>query len=378
MRRYEPPTKHVHSGQLARWLGEDAVERVSLAMRDFYWPIALSGVPGNVWAQPGGDFTGQLRAGFEASAMDRAMHWVARFKRGYIRASRKRGQLNAGFTSLSDLINEVTVNSKRQEPYFYKVGTTGVLAATNSLFRCAGHPGAGAAGSAAPGGVAPTSATTGGLIFTNPSGGDTTHITSGFPLGSVISNSLLMYDRIFAVAKTMNSSATEAVTGVPTRYQSATATDAEFAGGNFVFPETGTVLANTAHNWTVCQYTDQGGTTGVSLPSVTGNAANIANRLDIPVGAFFCPLATGDTGIKALTQMQCSATVATGTIDWVIGHPLMWMPLPIAGVICVADNLNTAFNFTRIIDSACLAFLEVCKPATTATSYTGTIVLAQG
>jgi peptidoglycan hydrolase-like protein with peptidoglycan-binding domain len=217
-----------------------------------------------------------------------------------------------------------------------------------------------------------------GIIFSNPAGGDTSHITTAQPLSSVINNTLLLYDRLFAVAKTMNSTATEAVTGVPTRYQSVTSTDQDYAGGNFLFPETGTALPATAHNWTVCQYTDQDGNAAANLPSLAGNASNIINRLDTPAGYFFAPLAAGDIGVKVLTQMQCSALVATGAIDFVIGHPLMWMPCPIANMACTVDGIGTAFNLVRIFDSACLGMLEVCKPATTATTYSGTVSIAQG
>lgn len=377
--RYEPPTKHVHSGQLERWLGAAKVEEVSRAMRDFYWPVAVSGVPGNVWAQPGGDFTGTLRAGYEATVMDRATDLLARMKRSYRRACRPNGQLNAGFASMSDLISEVTVNAKRQELAFNKAGSTGVAAATNSLFRVGPHPVVGATGAAAPGGTAMTSATVGALIFSNPAGGDTSHIMSAFPIASVINNTLLLYDRLFAVAKTMASNATEAVTGVPTRYQSATATDADHAGGNFLFVETGaTILAGTGHNWTTCIYTDQSGNATATLPSITGNSGNIIHRLDHPVGQWFAPLASGDWGVKALTQMQCSASVATGVIDFVIGHPLAFMPCSIANMVCTYDGINSAFGLVRVFDSACLAFLELSKPTTTATNYTGTIVLAAG
>lgn len=347
-------------------------------MRDWYGPaIAVGGVPGNVWAQPGGDFTGVLRAGYEATIMDRATDLYSRLKRGYRRSCRPNGQLNAGFSSMSDLINEVTVNAKRQELAFIKVGTTGVLAVTNSLFKCGTHPVAGSNASSAPAGNAPTVATAGALIFSNPTAGDTTHITTGWPLASVINSTLLLYDRIFHVLKLMNSTATEAVTGVPTRYQSSTVTDADYIAGNFLFPEVSTALAATAHNWTVCTYTDQGGSAS-NLPSVVGNSAAIINRLDIPAGQWFMPLASGDVGVKALTQMQCDALVATGAIDFVIGHPLLWMPCTIANVMCAVDGINSAFGFARIFDSACLAMLEICKPATTATTYTGTVALAAG
>lgn len=365
-----------HSDKLERWLGPDEVDRISHGMKGWYGPpIAVCNIPGSkIYATKDGDFIGTIKAGGMMSLFE---YNLDRLKRAYRTWNRRQlHQFGMGFTSLGDLIAEATAG-KKQDLWFQKVGTTGVVAATNSLFKVGNQPAAGSAAAAAPGGTAPSSATTGALPFNNPSGGDTTHFTTGNVVPSSGANTLLMYDRIFAVAKTMSSAATEAVTGVPTRYQNTTAGTADSAEGNFLFVEIGTALGATAHNWTVCQYTDQSGTTAVSLPSLTGNSSGIVNRLDHPTGQWFAPLATGDTGIKALTQMQCSASV-TGAVDFVIGHPIAWMPCPISSTLFVVDGINSAFSLTRIFDSACLAFLEVMKGATTATTYTGGVTIVSG
>lgn len=363
-------TLGTHAGQLERWLGKETVEQLSVRMRDWYGPpVAIAGVPGRVFAHAGGDFRGRIASGVASTALCMSEDFLRRFPRAARRWARKQAsQANAGFASLSDLISEAT-GGKRVHMQFQKGGATGVVQVTNSLWGLGAQPAAGANASAAPGGDAPTSATTGAHPYANPTSGDTLHFVGGQVLASAI-NTLLLYDRIFQVNKTMNSTATEAVTGVPTRYQNTVAGSADSAEGNFLFVEVGgTALAATAHNWTVCQYTNQGGATGVSLPSLTGNSAGIARRLDHPVGQWFARLATGDTGIKALTQMQCSAAVATGVINFVIGHPIAWMPAPIANVACLVDGINTAFNLVRVFDSAALAFLEVTKPATSAANY---------
>ena len=220
-------------------------------------------------------------------------------------------------------------------------------------------------------------ATTGAWPFDNPASG-TQHFVFGNPVASVAPNTLLLYDRLFSVTKTMNSTATEAVSGTPTRYQSATTSAADYAGNNFLMIECRTALAATAHNWTVCTYTDQDGNTGATLPSVTGNSGNIINRLDQPAGTWFCPLASGDTGIKNLTQMQCSAAVATGAIDFTIGHPIAFMPCGIANFVCEKDGLTTSISLERIMDNACLALLEILKSATTATTYNGQFTTLRG
>lgn len=368
---------HTHSDRLERWLGPDAVARVSAAMRDWYGPpIALHGVPGNVMAARGGDFFGRIRAGSEASAIDRLADIEARERRKrWARMARTKRALGA-IASYDEAI-AAGFGTGRREFSFIKAGTTGVVNSTNTLWFVGSQPAAGAAAAAAPGGTVPTDATTGSWAFDNPSVG-TQHFVFGNPIASVAANTLLLYDRLFSVTKTMNSTATEAVTGVPTRYQSTTAGAADSAEGNFLMIECRTALPATAHNWTTCLYEDQSGNTGATLPSVTGNSSNIINRLDQPAGSWFCPLASGDTGISDLEQMQCSAAVASGAIDFTIGHPIAFMPCGIANFVCEKDGLTTSFNLARIFDDACLAFLEICKAATTATTYTGTFVTLRG
>lgn len=362
------------SSRLERWWGKEKIEHVSGIGRGWYGPpIPILDLPGSVKVTGSGDFIGDFDRGYFACAWDQ----LSEFRR---RISRPRAMAYTGLASISDALSEAS-GGKSQilgGGNTQKVGTTGVVGSTNSLFRVGNTPAAGAAAAAAPGGTVPTSATTGAMAFANPSGTDTTHLTGADMSSSVAQMSLMLYDRIFAVAKTMNSTATEAVTGVPTRYQNQTVGAADYIGGNFLFPECGTVLAAVAHNWTTCLYTDDAGNTAQTLPSVTGNSGNIVNRLDIPAQGWFMPLATGDTGIKALTQMQCSALVTTGAIDFVIGHPIGIMGLMLANYVYPFDWLTNRQLAPRIFDSACLALLEMNKSATTATTYQGNIYITQG
>lgn len=371
------PTQETDLNHLERWLGKDNVAQLQRSMID--WPrrappIAVAGVPGDVFVHGGGHFTGKCKAGSEVGAYEKLEDMLRRRqKQKMARLARAVKQLG-GFASLSQLISALS-NGQRFDWNFQKVGTTGVVNSTNTLWYVGNLPSAGANGGAAPGGTAMTDATTGAFPFTNPSSGKTTHFVSANPVASVAGNQLLMYDRLFSVTKTMNSTATEAVTGVPTRYQSTTATDPDFIGGNFLMIECRTALPATAHNWTVCTYTDQANAAS-TLPSVTGNSSNIVNRLDQPAGQWFAPYEAGDYGIKALTQMQCSAAVASGAIDFTIGHPIAWMPCPVANILVPVDGVNSAVSLTRIFDDACLAFLEVLKSATGATTYAGNMTAA--
>lgn len=368
-----------HAGRLERWLGTEIVEQLSSGMKDWYGPpIAVAGVPGNVWAMPGGDFRGIIGSGQFMGALDYAEDRLKNAYHKIMVGESTRIYMNAGFASLSDLIAEASAG-KRQERMFAKSGTSAAIGAAMSLWRIGTWPSSGSAAAAAPGGTAFTNATAGALAFSTVEGaGDTLHFVSGYPLGSALGN-LLLYDRLFGVARTMTVATSEAVTGVPTRYQSTVSTAADSAAGNFLFFECGTVLPATAHTYTTCIYTDQAGNTLNSLPALVGNSANVANRLDHPVNAWFAPLAAGDTGIKALTETDIGASsMASGAIDCVIGHPIAFMPVPIINIICVADGINSAFNLTRIFDNACLAFLDLVRVAATGVVYQGNITAVAG
>lgn len=361
---------------LENYLGQDKVAAMQAAMLDWYGPpVAVGGVPGNVWLHKGGHFEGRVRVGSEACLAQRIEDEMRRARRSRLamQALRRR-MLGAGFTSRSQLISALT-NGQRYDFNMQKVGVTGVAGATNTLWYVGNQPAAGGNAGAAPGGTVPDDSSTGAFGFTNPASGKTTHFVAANMLSTVAGNLLLAYDRLFSVTKTMNSTGTEAVTGVPTRYTSQTSTDADYIGGNFLMIECRTVLAATAHNWTVCTYTDQGGAAS-TLPSVTGNSSNIQYRLDQPTGTWFTPLESGDVGIKALTQMQCSAAVATGAIDFTIGHPIAFIPCPLANILVPYDGVNSAISLVRVFNDACVAFLEIMKSATTATTYAGAMTWA--
>jgi len=367
--------RSTNASKLERWLGKEQVEHISGSMRGWYGrkPILINGVPGagGVWCGRGGDFVGKIDGGDFMSLAERC---VERVDRAIGKVAGRHAM--HGFSSLSDLINEVTNFGKRKDFTFQKQGSASVAGGTNTMWRVGTYPPAGTAAAAAPGGTALTDATQGAFFFVNPSSPDTQHFVRADVLSSTAPRTLLLYDRLFEVNKTMASTATEAVTGAPTRYQNTADDQPDSADGNFLMVEGQAVLGATAHNWTVCTYTDHNGN-AATLPSLTGNASNIINRLDHPVGQWFAPLATGDNGIRTLTQMQCSASV-TGTVAFVIGHPIAFMPCVVTNMLTIVDGINTAFNLTRIHDDACLAFLDVNASSTTAATFTGMFATASG
>lgn len=377
IRRRHEPHGTPHAGRLERWLGPGNVAALSAQFSRWYGPpVALGGVPGNVYVTAGGEFAGHIDVGDELTHEELAATIVRRQQRvRFARATRQWG----AFSSLSALIAART-GGKGQDLLFSKTGVaSNATGNSNELWTRAGQPAAGAAGAAAPGGTATTNGTTGSWGYANPVNSNTGHHLGGFVIGGTAANSLLVIDQLLRVAKTMNSTTTEAVTGTFSRYQNATAAAADYIGGNFCFPASPTtVLAATAHNWTVCQYTNQAGTAAQSFPSATGVSACVVGGIDLAAGAssWFMPLASGDVGVKALTQMQCSAAVATGTIDFVVAHAIAMYPVWLANQACLMDAITTAIDqLSNVYDNACLTALELVKPATTAVTYSGKLSL---
>jgi len=366
--------RDVNMTRLETWLGKEKIAQLRASMKGWYGrPICLIDCPGSVWIHADGSFTGTMNRGYFASAMDSLEDWL---KRVYKESGRLQyGQLNVGFTSISDALARAS-GGNSQRIQFNKVGSTNAaVAATTTLWRVGPQPVGGNTSGAAPGGTVHTKADTGALLFANPSSG-TLHLVGADVACNTAGSTLLLYDRLFSVQKTMASTATEAVTGVPTRYQSTTATAADYIGDNFLFIETGlTTLSATAHNWTVCQYNDQNGTGGQTLPSVTGNSGSLPDRLDQPLSQWFAPLGGGDVGIQKLTQMQCSASVASGVINFVIGHPIGFLSFPLANMTAPFDWLTNRDQAPRVFDDACLTFLEPLRSASGSAIYTGRLQL---
>jgi hypothetical protein len=370
-RHRNQPGRPAHAGQVERWLGAEKIKHLQDCMKGWYGrPICLLDVPGSLWITADGDFVGHINGGLFGSAMD---FFEDRLRRLWIEAGRPQyGTANMAFSSISDALARASGGFSQRRP-FNKVGPTGVSGGSSSLWRVGPQPGAGAAPANAPGGTAFNNTSTGALSFANPAVGSN-RLVGADVSASVTGNSLLLFDLLHGTNKAMNSTATEAVTGVPTRYQSTVATNEDYIGDNFAFVQVGgTALSATAHNWTVCTYQDQDNAAS-TLPSLTGVSSAIVDRLDQPLQQWFAPLASGDVGIRNFTQLQCSAAVATGVIWFMIGHPIGFMSFPVLNSVLPFDWLTNRDQAPRVFNGACPAFLEPLKPSTNATTYTGRIV----
>jgi hypothetical protein len=362
--------RSTHAHRLERWLGAEQAEGIARRTAGWYGPpIALAGVPGKVYVTGAGDFVGPIAGGYFASFADFAEQRAKRIIRNWHK--RQRSTLHTGFASLSDLITEATTGGKSQYLMYQKTGVAGP-AATSSAFLWAqgAMPSAGSNGAAAPGGTIPTNATTGGFKQSDPGGSDTLHMTTWNGLPATAVGSLMLYDHLFHVNNSVNATNT-AVTGVPTRYQTAA-----LAPGSFVSARVTTVLSGTATNFTVT-YRDQNNNVAEAAAAVAARVSSAVQTIPLTQPQWFIPLNAGDTGLRNITNVQSSGA-NTGVVDWIIGHPLAILPQPQVNVPYIYDGINSAFNLIQIQTGACLALLEYFKSATGAATYTGQIHLVSG
>lgn len=289
------------------------------------------------------------------------------------------GSIRGGaFTSLSDLIAEAT-GGKRQDFLYSKIGTAANAAgASVDLWRVATLPASAAAAAALAAGTHNVNTTTGGLGQTDPAGGDTLHLVTHLGQSTVVPNLLMMYDRLWNGLIALSSLAVQTctLTGYPNgagRYSDATGAKGNFA---FVSNPAGATLSAVAHTWTL-NYTDDAGNAAENAVALAGVSGCLINCFDHAL--WFIPLNAGDLGIQDINSIACSVnTVAAGSPTIVLAHPLALIPQVVANQAVVMDGINSAFNLVELETDCCPAFIEVNKPATTATTYTGQVTLVSG
>ena len=332
----------------------------------------MVGVPGHVCVSGDGDFVGPILGGGLCSLVDHTYDALRRLTRGLRRAA-SGNKLHAGFASLSVWIAEATTGGKAQDLLYSKVATTATTAANAFVARNVGTlPSARGTGGTSGTGVVCNSATTGALKFVNPTGGDTTHLTTWTGQATAIS-SLMLFDCLWDMTYNHASSTSTAVdaVNVPTRY-----TSAALAPGNFLSSEITTQLIGTAHTITVT-YKDQDDNTAEAASAYSAAASAVVGRCNTPAGTWFVPLNADDTGLVRVTNIAQSTTV-TGVSTFFIGHPLALAPFPLANVPFVFDGINSAFSLVRIYDDACLSFMTPGIATTGSITYNGLIRIVSG
>lgn len=355
--------RSVPSDRIERWLGTPGVEMLTQAMRGSHFtrPIQVAMLDGAVKVCSDGDFVGRMDVGQFTSYEDWAQS--RRFAQGFGPAKYQRGAITT-----RDSIFTAIGAGKKQTFNLAKTGVTGVANVANSLWDVGANPQAGGT-SAAAAGSSPSNTTQGAIPFSNATGGDSLYFLGCTVVPTVGLNLLLLYDRYFQVNHNIATDP-QAVSGVPTLYQSTA------AANTFMTVFVTTALGAGTPTYTIT-YQDQAGNTAEAAAAQTIVGSAIARRFPFATtvgNGWFIPLNGSDTGVRNITNLDLSAG-STGNVDVVLGKPIAWIPAPIANLPFRMDGTLSPYDLESVTASSCLAFMEINKGATTATSYNGSISL---
>jgi len=273
---------------------------------------------------------------------------------------------NVGFSSLDDLVNEMTKNGKRWRADFNKTIANGsyVAGAWYDLSILSGSPVANTYAGTALTATIPTEATGWGIYHGGDVSTDTKHLlkavatantaTTG-PGTLLLVDSLLYYPTIVSTSASLQSLTNGSAL---TRYTN--------GNGNRMYL-VHTVASGANAPTVAMSYTRQntGGTdTGRALGATTAFVASVG------IGRFphsgtaannrgpFLPLQSTDTGVQSVQSVTVTTPHATtGTMALVICHPLAEIPLTTANVPVIMDFLSAVPSLPQIQDGACLNLL---------------------
>jgi hypothetical protein len=259
----------------------------------------------------------------------------------------------AALTDLSDLINLATGGGAAapQTHFFMKTSRVGgaaapatILGRPISLWRYDGAP---CTAGVVPGAAAvPTSATAGALPFTNPGGGRELHLIQAWGT-ALVGGTLIVYDRLLHNGGLSGTVATaQTVGGTLTRNTGGL--------GNFMFVEIYTQIGTTATT-IIANYTNQAGNPAVT-PAVAFGGTN--NRE--ATRAIFLPLASGDSGVQGVTDVDLGVSTGTaGSFGVTVGKVLGYIGVGTGGAPGWRDYVTGLPGIPTIDSDACISFLWV-------------------
>lgn len=293
-----------------------------------------------------------------------------------------------GFTSIDNLVDEITNNGKFRRSDWNKI--TGAAAYTTGRWYdfsgLGGTPIANAwAGSALAWRSCDEAAGNGTQIFGIPHGGDvstdTKHMLNGSAVTGVatgVPGQLMLVDmQGYYPGINMASSSLQTLTGTPSP---------RYTNGVGVRPYLVVTSASgtNAQNVTIT-YTNSGGTGSRTNPVTVANTASaiVGHITHSGVAANnygpFIPLASGDVGMQSVQSIQFSAAATAGTAALVLAVPLLTIPLVATSIASERDFLNQLPSLPRVRDGACLAWLYFAGAATAAsTNFYGSLEMGWG
>lgn len=287
-----------------------------------------------------------------------------------------------GFSSLDDLVSEITANGKFHRNDWNKI--TGAAAYTAGRWydfsSLTGTPVANAFGGTALAWQSTNEASGFGLYHGGNVSADTKHALNVGAVTAVatgVPSQLMLVDlQGYWPGINNNTTSAQTLTGTPTlRYTNG-------VGCRLYWVQTATA-GGTAQN-IACSYSNTVPTAGRTLPvTVAMTASAITPHIShsgLAANNYgpFLPLASGDTGVSTVATVTFSAA-NTGTGALCLARPLLTIPLTTAAVAVERDLVNQLPSMPRVIDGACLVWLYFAGAATAAsTNFHGHVELGWG
>jgi hypothetical protein len=268
----------------------------------------------------------------------------------------------AAIADLSELINLQTGgnNGNPENIFFQKVPRVSGVAATSpvsgrgcSLWQYDGMPAGGVVPTI---GAIPDRTTQGAIPFTPATGGRDKHLI-GASIAPLTAGVFLLYDRLFHEGGLSGTStAAQTVQGSPA---SPALTRNTGGAGNIAFYEIYTQIGTTSTTLTMT-YTNQAGTgSRTSTINIGATSFREVTRMQR------IPLAAGDSGIRAIEQIQLTATTGTaGNFGITIAQPLAWIPVGAGGTMGWRDYTTGLPGIPVIDPNACLSLMFIAGSGT--------------
>jgi len=252
---------------------------------------------------------------------------------------------------LSDLTSRASDPANGRGLWFHKVARIAgaappatIAGRWHSLWTYDGQPGAGVA----PGAVSvPTAATAGALPFVNAPGGSEVKLIQAWATG-LVGGTLLLYDRLLHIG---------GLSGTNTAAQAVGGTITRNADGAMAWAEIYALIGTTATTVQI-NYVDQGGAASTGpATSIGGTGFREQTR------AILLPLASGDTSIQSVTNIDLLASTGTvGNIGVTVGRPLAYCGIGGIGLPGWRDFVTGLPGIPTLDPDSCLALLW--SPAT--------------
>lgn len=315
-----------------------------------------------------------IDADLKKLGINRPIPWV--FERSpFLRLmDRLRYDERGAITTYDGIIN-ARANGKGQDIVVAKSSITTVAAFWYDTFRAGGNPAAGVYNSTtAPTVTATDRATTGAWsqYISNPGGTDKEYLIAiGWGSTSAHNFAILVDQHQQAGSFRLTVTTAETVAS-PTNVVRNYGPGSSGTGNEIVFTVTTARTTPTTSNLTV-KYTDEGGNTSTPATAMLANADPVDRCLALPdQGSPFMALATGDIGVRQLSETTKAATAdAAGIVAGQVVYPLAFVPGLAASTYIERDAPMNIDGLTELANSSqvvgCLKMFVFANAATLGT-----------